>query len=87
MIQSESELLTTEDLAGRLKVSIATIESWRSNGEGPRYVRVVKAIRYRWSDVESWLAEQTFASNAAERAAAEQAGRAFKHGRPRAGQG
>ena len=30
-----SELLTTEELADRLKVSTARIESWRSNGEGP----------------------------------------------------
>jgi predicted DNA-binding transcriptional regulator AlpA len=81
------ELLTTEELAGRLKVSIAAIESWRSSGEGPPYVRVVKAVRYRLSDVDKWIEEQTFANVAAERAAAEQAGREFRQGRPpRAGQ-
>ena len=84
----EDELLTTKQVAKLLTVSQATLESWRSGGGGPRYCRIGKLIRYRRSALQQWLdAQEDYEHVAAERAAAEQAGREFKHGRPpRAGQ-
>ena len=37
---STCELLTTAELAERLKISVATARRWRHNGKGPNYVRL-----------------------------------------------
>ena len=76
------ELLSTKQLAEWLGQSTAAIESWRSSGEGPPYIRIVKTVRYRRGDVQAWLDANRFEHVAAERAAAEQAGREFRQGRP-----
>jgi hypothetical protein len=46
--------LSTEQLAARWDVTVDTIERWRSEGIGPRYQKVTRAIRYRLSDVEAF---------------------------------
>ncbi|KRB08058.1 helix-turn-helix domain-containing protein [Lysobacter sp. Root690] len=46
--------LSTEQLAARWGVTVDTIERWRSEGIGPRYIKVTRAIRYRLSDVEAF---------------------------------
>jgi hypothetical protein len=32
-----------------------TLERWRQTGDGPRFVRVGRAVRYRRSDLDAWL--------------------------------
>jgi Helix-turn-helix domain len=44
--------LTTEELAARLKLSARTVEDWRLDGKGPRYLP--DPVRYRLADVEAW---------------------------------
>lgn len=56
---SYTEWLDTLALAGKLKVSPRTIESWRVKGGGPRFVRIGHLVRYRCDDVEEWLESQT----------------------------
>ncbi|MGO1069611.1 helix-turn-helix transcriptional regulator [Lysobacter sp. CA199] len=46
--------LSTEQLAARWDVTVDTIERWRSEGIGPRFLKVTRAIRYRLSDVEAF---------------------------------
>lgn len=43
------------DLSAALKVSRAALRQWRAAGQGPAYLRVGRAIRYRPSDVDAWL--------------------------------
>jgi predicted site-specific integrase-resolvase len=52
------EMLTPQELADELRVSVRTLRGWRDRGRGPRVTRVEGAIRYRRSDVDRWLAEQ-----------------------------
>lgn len=52
-------LLNTPDLATELGVSKPTIISWRRNSCGPDFIRVGRLIRYRQSDIDRWLQEQT----------------------------
>lgn len=52
---SDGELLTQQETAALLKVSVSTLKRWRTVGTGPRYLRVGRAVRYRRSDVEAWL--------------------------------
>jgi len=36
-----------------------TLETWRSLGKGPEYIRLAgRSVRYRKRDVESWIARE-----------------------------
>ena len=50
------EWLTTEELAAWLNVPIDTVRRWRYTGTGPRGTKIGRHVRYRRSDVETWLA-------------------------------
>ena len=50
-------LANTPEVAGHLKVPPATLDQWAYRGIGPRYIKVGKHRRYRWTDVEAWLEE------------------------------
>lgn len=45
-----------------LKVQTKTLQAWRHRGGGPPFVKVGRLVRYRLSDVESWLASRTVSS-------------------------
>jgi predicted DNA-binding transcriptional regulator AlpA len=48
-----------EEVADYLQKTEKTLRNWRNLGIGPPYIKVEGgAIRYRWSDVEKWLARQ-----------------------------
>lgn len=51
-------LISRTDLAEYLGVPVLTVTQWASKGTGPAYVKVGIHARYRWSDVEQWLAEK-----------------------------
>ena len=53
------ELLDTPTLAIELDASEPTIISWRRKNVGPDFVRIGRLIRYRRSDVDRWLEENT----------------------------
>jgi len=36
-----------------------TLDNWRSQGRGPRYVRVGGRIAYRLKDLQAWMDAQT----------------------------
>ncbi len=55
MPRDESVLLTEAELADELRVSRRTLQRWRTEGRGPRWIRVGKGPRYRWGDVQAWL--------------------------------
>lgn len=42
------------EVAEFLRIPEATLAQWRSRGTGPRWRRVGRHVRYRWSDVEAW---------------------------------
>jgi excisionase family DNA binding protein len=48
-------LLSREEVAAYLKCSLPTLELWARNGEGPRVVRVGRGVRYRLSDVRTFI--------------------------------
>ena len=52
-------LLTVEDLATYLDVPVATIYAWRYHRQGPAGFRVGRHLRFRSSDVESWIQDRT----------------------------
>ena len=52
-------LLDQAGAASRLGKSEGTLENWRWKGYGPRYVKIGGAVRYRQSDLDYWLNQQT----------------------------
>lgn len=46
--------LDPKDLAQREGVPLATVYAWNSRGEGPRYLKIGRHVRYRISDVIEW---------------------------------
>lgn len=57
-IHPPSEFCGAVDAAVYLKVSVATLESWRAESVGPAYYRVGRSIRYTYADLDSWLSAQ-----------------------------
>ena len=49
-------LLTEQEVANRLHVSLASIRRWRLERRGPQFIKVGSLVRYRSEDVASWLA-------------------------------
>ncbi len=53
-------LVDTKSAARIIAMSIGWLNAARLKGTGPRFVRVgAKAVRYRVSDLEAWLAANT----------------------------
>jgi excisionase family DNA binding protein len=50
-----SDIISIDEVAGRLDIPKTTLYGWRYKGTGPRSHRIGKHLRYRWSDVLEWL--------------------------------
>lgn len=53
------QLAEPKQVANYLQVPVKTLAQWRYLGTGPRFVRIGRFVRYRWADVEKWLAAQS----------------------------
>lgn len=56
-ILPDEELLTTEQAAAIMKVSISFLERGRQSGDGPLFLRRGRTIRYLRSDLLAWWNE------------------------------
>jgi predicted DNA-binding transcriptional regulator AlpA len=56
-----SSLLSDRQAAEWLGLSRAWFQRKRVSGDGPPYVKVGSAVRYRLSDLEKWFGERTYA--------------------------
>jgi excisionase family DNA binding protein len=55
-MHGQDSLLSTREAAALLGVPRRTLEGWRLRGNGPRFVRMPRAVRYRREDLETWVA-------------------------------
>ena len=56
-------LLTQREAATLLKLSERTVERMRVSGLGPKFIRVSgRSIRYRLTDIESYISSRVVAS-------------------------
>ncbi len=55
-------LLTTQQAAWLLRVSRKTLERMRVEGRGPRFVKIGRSVRYRQSDLLTWIRANTHQS-------------------------
>lgn len=55
MYQNEN-VLNTQQAARYTGLSKFTLECWRSRGSGPRFIKYTRAVRYRVSDLDAFMA-------------------------------
>ncbi len=56
---NQSTFMTTKQAAALLGLKPNTLEIWRLRGCGPRFVKLNRAVRYRLTDLESFVEAQT----------------------------
>lgn len=58
MNPTPSPWLTSEDLARRYGVPVATVRKWRLDGTGPKAVKFGRYVRYELEECERWEREK-----------------------------
>jgi excisionase family DNA binding protein len=63
-----SHLMTVEEVAEYLGLSVDTLYSYRSNGAdlGPPAIRIGRRLRWRQTDVDAWIDERAEKARTAE---------------------
>jgi len=56
---ANDELLTMKEVAGVVRVPVATLRYWRHLGSGPHSFKIGRHVRYWKADLVLWLTEQT----------------------------
>jgi predicted DNA-binding transcriptional regulator AlpA len=65
--RDDSRLATPEEVAEYLQIPLPTLYTWRARAvrlrkphlRGPVAITVGRHLRYRWSDVDAWVDDQT----------------------------
>jgi excisionase family DNA binding protein len=50
--------MSVQERADYLDVPVKTIYAWRYHDVGPRGFRIGRHLRFRWHDVQTWLADR-----------------------------
>ncbi len=59
----------TKGAAERIGLAVKTLENMRTRGDGPKFMKLGRAVRYRLADLDAWMAARVMSSTS-ERAAA-----------------
>jgi predicted DNA-binding transcriptional regulator AlpA len=57
-IERPESLLNEHDVANFVGMSLASVRRWRRVGEGPAFLKLNTAVRYRREDLVAWLASR-----------------------------
>lgn len=61
LLSQGHEILTPKEAAEYLRLSPETLRQWRHLGEGPKYLKPGRSVKYRKCDIMAWLDEITVA--------------------------
>ena len=50
-------LLTEQEAAGLLRMSVKSLQGWRVKGGGPKFLKIGRCVRYAIPDLEAFLQE------------------------------
>jgi predicted DNA-binding transcriptional regulator AlpA len=50
-----AQLLTEHDASERLGLSVRTLQKWRLQGNGPRFLKLGHAVRYDPADLDQYI--------------------------------
>jgi len=59
MEQVKPDVATEAEVAEALQMGKQSLATMRYQGVGPKFLKLGGAVRYRWSDVNAWLDENT----------------------------
>jgi predicted DNA-binding transcriptional regulator AlpA len=62
--------LTEREVSDLLGLSVATLRAWRHRGQGPRFLRLGRAVRYLPADLEDFVRASAVDANRAPLSAA-----------------
>ena len=62
---SEPSLLTVDEAARVLRLSVRTLERLRLSGDGPRYAKLGKRVLYPSNELGVWIASKVTTSTSA----------------------
>lgn len=54
-IRRTTRALTEREVSELLGLSVATLRAWRHRGQGPRFLRLGRAVRYLPADLEDFV--------------------------------
>lgn len=57
LMEANSDLMTPDEAAARLRASTTTLQRWRCNGNGPKYIKSGARIFYHLKDIEAYERE------------------------------
>jgi predicted DNA-binding transcriptional regulator AlpA len=55
VLNTVQELLNEHDVARITGLSVASVRRWRLLRQGPKYLKIGAAVRYRAEDISAWL--------------------------------
>jgi len=50
--------LKVKDAAAHMGLSASTLNKWRTQGRGPRFVKLGRSVCYRAADLDAWMDDQ-----------------------------
>ena len=53
------EVFNEQGVSNYIKVPIKTLQRWRAEKTGPRFIKAGRLVRYRLKDVDEWMNRQT----------------------------
>jgi excisionase family DNA binding protein len=56
------DVMNTKEAAVYVRLGKPTLERFRITGDGPAYVKLGSAVRYRKSDLDAWLVSRVMRS-------------------------
>jgi hypothetical protein len=59
---SDQVFMTPEEASAFLKISKSALAKLRLTGDGPRYLKAIRRITYRKTDLVSWIEAKAFVS-------------------------
>jgi predicted DNA-binding transcriptional regulator AlpA len=60
IVQSRTvdQIFDSRGASQKLASSPRTLEGWRAQGRGPRWIHLGRAVRYRESDLAAWISSR-----------------------------
>lgn len=49
------DVLTEKETAALLRISVKGLQSWRYRGNGPKFLKLGRAVRYRRADLQAFV--------------------------------
>tara|TARA_S200000501_G_C20775706_1_gene722588 strand:+ start:380 stop:592 length:213 start_codon:yes stop_codon:yes gene_type:complete len=62
-MEESVKLLTTKEVAALFKLSPTTLEMWRAEDKGPKFIKVGRYVRYSTTDLKDYVRRQTRGSD------------------------